>query len=879
MTIEGGSIVLKQTLEVKNNAGVIIKLNSKGERNRPLGTLSAALLKENVQKELSSVFGHTQKEGKAVSLELDVTNYEFPELPNGMDVLSDGDKRVYMHDGEVVYTSEQNSKTPSFQTLSGFLDSPTGKKVEVINGKAADIALFGTINSNLEGSNASDWMGTAEDKIKALGGATVFNPNKKGHVANNFTMADLAQESHHLFDASVVVMNFEPLRGGLALAELRMAMVASLLTGHKLIVRMETPAQEEKMPPKGTAAYEDAKRRVRSRAVATADIEFFKEKFGTRLNMDFYDNTEQQVTIDDLAEKAHNAAKNIQGKGHIRPYTIPSGERKVKTVVLSGSSADARDLAMRLEIQQQAIEKLGIHVQDTYVGNYSGKLDNGTDNLEKTVFDKTKASRRKELEVMLSATDHIVYAGESLSPFGQLATTLLFSVYNGSRVRGLVLNPRLFDQNQRDVRDSRTNSTYRSHVAKAAMTHQLAKIMNLISAAEGVAPELAKHIPVIADTIDPVVESFEKSGLQIVTEQDTLGSSMSRMEFEGKSPDINKEIIKDSERLIPKTFTYGHKEIAAEMVAAVDRVDDTGERYKGYPPRGLKMTRWQYWRWWMKGKPIQTLVGTPDNRPSWYVGEHENRYKEGQLKQHVEDVSQLGGNNAEEVPLHPYLRVMLTKSKLGVVTGPGFYYHLGGGEREDGSHANETSDSVVLRVRNGKVELLEIKGTDGRGWALPGGFKDPVREGLSTAKAITAVDAALRGGGPAASYEDVSVTAGREAEEETGIKGLDSFPHTTVGKAFPVGDWRLTANAWPVTDVELFFIEDEKEAAKLDQVGGKDDAADARWVSLTADSINELAFSHKNYAKLAILKLEQWQGFTVDKQGNLRPTGKKPITA
>lgn len=268
-----------------------------------------------------------------------------------------------------------------------------------------------------------------------------------------------------------------------------------------------------------------------------------------------------------------------------------------------------------------------------------------------------------------------------------------------------------------------------------------------------------------------------------------------------------------------------------------------GPRFKGYPPEGLKMSPIRHRLWVAFRRPLSSLIGNSHHRPAFFVGNHPNRLlPDGQLKPEAQDVSTLGDNRSDKVPLHPYLDAMLTKSKNGVVTGPGFYYNLG---------ENRTADPVIFRVEDGKLQVLLIERTDGGGLGLPGGNIDVEDEALSTNPALVAIRAAMR-----------------EAGEETGVKNLHDVDRAVVLEHAVVGDWRATANAWPVTSVVL-FMPDEKTAQAMEPKAN-DDAKKAEWRSVGTELVESTLFaSHESYVKLAILKWEELTGNTVKKDGTI----------
>ncbi len=462
-----------------------------------------ALTKPETRETVERTFGKGRlQEDETANLDIQVARLDYRENPKvgHLEVLSHGDTCIYLHEGQIVYSSEENRRS-KFSTLAEFIASPKGNDVEILDGEAADVSFYGTINSNLpvqEGEKqVEDWMGLLEEKVqRAFPGIRVSNPNTKTNAqteqqVSGLDMQQFARESQNLFDTPVIVMNFEKKRGGIALAELRMALLASVLTGHKLLIRIEKP--------------EDNIDVQRSRAVAETDVRFFMKKFGSRLNIEFY-GMDDAMSFEEFGEKVVQAIGENQGGTTRAPLPVP-GNHQGERIVLSGSSASARDVAMRLELQRQ-MALAGKNMVDTYNPNFDG---NPVSSDPQERIATIMASRRTELEQMYTATDHIVHAGESLSPFGQLTTALLFVALNGSYIRGLIFNPALFNSDADDIRDEYGGGTYRSHSAKIFMSPALANIMSLLSVltkANGVAPEMQASIKVLSDAIQPIVDSF-----------------------------------------------------------------------------------------------------------------------------------------------------------------------------------------------------------------------------------------------------------------------------------------------------------------------------------------------------------------------------------
>lgn len=404
-------------------------------------------------------------------------------------------KNAYIHEKKLIYSSKEDEKL-SFTGLAEFLSSKEGNNIEFDHGKPANIGTFGTINSNLKGSTAPDWMGMTAARINELtfGSVTVSNPNTYTNVKHNsgLDMSQFAHEANNLFGADVVVMNFEQKGGGISLAELRLAMLGSLFTGHKLIVRIEEPDITEDL------SNPTAMNVFRSRAIAMAEIEFFQQKFGSALNMEYYP-PERPLTLDGLADKALDAYK--EGFGTIRPtISGPLVSTPHKYTVLSGSSSNARDMAIRAELKEQ-MGQVGQHMDaDTYISDYDGPANLTPQ--ERLEF--IKGQRRSELEEMSKASDNTVYIGKgSLSHFAQMSTALLFAAYNGSNIHVL------FGLDPRDEYDWATDSTEK---ARLLMNDELARELRTMGALtnylQGIAPQLIGNIRSITDSMDVLISNL-----------------------------------------------------------------------------------------------------------------------------------------------------------------------------------------------------------------------------------------------------------------------------------------------------------------------------------------------------------------------------------
>lgn len=458
--------------------------------------------REDFTQKLTEALGYRRHSRGKIEIDLQHQHYEDPNIGD-IYILSSKGNRVYVgrkdSEWEIVYKSLDNNRS-TFRTFKDFLHSPTTFQPEIAPDQPKKLALFGTLNSNLpkvrealeripEEQRPKPWMRELArrvvDIVPNLSSEDIFNPDlgsdSQAAANGGIDMAQFARESHNLFGADVVAMRFEPLRGALALAELRMAMLASVLTGHKLIVWMQPPDNDINL--------------IRSRVIAQTDILYFQKLFGDKLNMEYY-GVDQPITFEQFTEKVA-AAINTPSQSRTVTETWTQEERP-ELNVMSGSSHGPGDLARRSEINYQlaAIDK---SVVDTFNPDFDGSSSDTNE-----LMTHMGQSRTEELQQMEQATGHLIYAGtDSLSPFAQLTTALLFMAYNKSRLHGLILNPALQDRTKGDVRNDYSASTLRSHL------YQLHKIRALMAELSQFNPEITSLIDAVSDGIDPVVRSFQ----------------------------------------------------------------------------------------------------------------------------------------------------------------------------------------------------------------------------------------------------------------------------------------------------------------------------------------------------------------------------------
>ncbi len=326
-------------------------------------------------------------------------------------------------------------------------------------------------------------------------------------------------------------------------------------------------------------------------------------------------------------------------------------------------------------------------------------------------------------------------------------------------------------------------------------------------------------------------------------------------------------VVKAQDRLVPIDFRYGHTELVQEVLQAMkDRAN-----FAGYPAQGLHWTEKEYFQWFKSGRPVDELVGFPGMRPAYYVGLHENRniVEDGRLSNKLKNlaIEAYRGDGAKIArterfarlilasdgsPIHPMFKEAVT-SPEGIVTGPGFYWFLG---------PNEAADPVIIRIHDNKFEVVLIERSDRGGRALPGGMIDKTRTGWSKGGAVAVIEQAI-------------TAAKRELKEETGIgiEDLNDIMGISILDKVTVGDFRMTAQAWPVTSVFLFIP--KPQTAEVMVPAAADDARLASWIGVGGNLIwkgitQDVMFaSHASYIKLAILKLEQLFGVVVKTDGTV----------
>lgn len=328
--------------------------------------------------------------------------------------------------------------------------------------------------------------------------------------------------------------------------------------------------------------------------------------------------------------------------------------------------------------------------------------------------------------------------------------------------------------------------------------------------------------------------------------------------------------IPPNERLVPVDFCYDRPALVTEVLQAMkDRAN-----FAGYPANGLHWSESEYDRWVFLGRPVEALVGKPGDRPPYFVGEHSNRNsKNPAIEKYAADGTivprpeRFAGLTlaSDGSPIHPFFHEAVM-SPEGIVTGPGFYWFLG---------ENGAADPVFVRTFGGKLQFALIDRGDLGGIALPGGMLDiKKRKGW------------VRGGAVAAMGKAID-EAKRELAEETGmnIESVTDILGIPILEKVIVGDFRMTAQAFPVTSVYMFIPNPATAEILVPKAG--DDAAGAMWAGAGGQALwkgadswlwegvakGKMFASHASYIKLAILEFERQFRVVVGADGTI---GKAP---
>lgn len=167
--------------------------------------------------------------------------------------------------------------------------------------------------------------------------------------------------------------------------------------------------------------------------------------------------------------------------------------------------------------------------------------------------------------------------------------------------------------------------------------------------------------------------------------------------------------------------------------------------------------------------------------------------------------------------LHPHWRPLLADPRIGLPTGPGFFWRLG---------PNDTADVVALRDGPDGEEVLLIQRADNGRFALPGGFLGP---------------------------DDATAEAGalRELFEETGLR--PEAPHTRVLRRLLPNGSLTTLHAWTEHTVVLLDADPDWLArAEPTRREADGEVQDAMWLAVSRLDDLDMANRHPGYVELAL---------------------------
>ena len=294
-----------------------------------------------------------------------------------------------------------------------------------------------------------------------------------------------------------------------------------------------------------------------------------------------------------------------------------------------------------------------------------------------------------------------------------------------------------------------------------------------------------------------------------------------------------KNELEQTEKIIPKSELLVSPEYTGEEDISQEIELRTRIKYPGYPEEWVQMTAEEIEEWKSNGARQSEL-------PITVVSEHPN-YKSGLDKGMADEYDP----NDDSLPIieSPYLEMML---KSGVVRGPGFYWKF----KE--SIKNPAGDPIVIRIHEGKLQVLVIERTDMPGlWALAGGMEDKEEKGVSTAT--------------------------RELFEEAGVD-LSNTPHEIVfdyetdkNGGYVFGDPRCSINAMPVTRAALIMPTYE-ETLDFKFKPKEDEVRQIKWIDATEENLDMKNFSVSTHARLVKIALREWQKIqnkAVSKEGEV----------
>lgn len=152
---------------------------------------------------------------------------------------------------------------------------------------------------------------------------------------------------------------------------------------------------------------------------------------------------------------------------------------------------------------------------------------------------------------------------------------------------------------------------------------------------------------------------------------------------------------------------------------------------------------------------------------------------------------------------------------------------------------NMAVDSIITKIKNGKLWIVIVKRVEGGENSVPGGF---LNEGETPQHAVE-----------------------RETYEEVSVRQDFSIAHV-IYQGY-VDDPRNTDQAWIEVDTFHLHLEDGNDI----EIRGGDDAQQegTGWKELTDDLINNLYASHPDVVRMAIYKWQKETGLVVGKDGSV----------
>jgi hypothetical protein len=311
-----------------------------------------------------------------------------------------------------------------------------------------------------------------------------------------------------------------------------------------------------------------------------------------------------------------------------------------------------------------------------------------------------------------------------------------------------------------------------------------------------------------------------------------------------------RKVISPRERLVPDNFQ-------PDVQAAIVRVMRDG--YPGYPPprKRLRMSSQEYDRWVADGRPAEVLVGTPGNRPSWYIDNHPGRRdaaarearKRGELDDY--DGSQTFppgtfgrgiATDSKGAPLHPFTRFIVTEG-LGV-TSLGANWKLG---------RTPTADAIVLLVsEKERLEVVVVTKNELKGKKRANGLPGETVESKD---------------------KNYSLAVVRAIGEEVGVPISDvaKWPRLPTPVYASIGaDPRDTLNSWRLAYAEV-YMPNEAQAKIIERTKPKDTDEIARvgFMPVSPALMRTFTAMHPELLQAGIREWQKQTGLVVAKDGTV----------